>query len=83
MKANGCVVWATIHRPAVAGVSYDRANAKLRAIAADNPRVQVVEWDQAADDHPGWFGSDGVHPSPDGYQARARLYAQAIRRCAP
>jgi murein DD-endopeptidase MepM/ murein hydrolase activator NlpD len=83
VKADGCVVWATIHRPPVAGVSYDKANAKLRAIAADNPRVKVVEWDAAADDHPGWFGSDGVHPSPDGYQARARLYAQAIRGCAP
>jgi len=83
VKADGCVVWATIHRPPVGGVSYDQANAKLRAIAADNPRVQVVEWDAAADDHPGWFGADGVHPSPDGYQARARLYAQAIRGCAP
>jgi murein DD-endopeptidase MepM/ murein hydrolase activator NlpD len=83
VKANGCVVWATIHRPPVGGVSYDKANAKLRAIAADNPQVQVVEWDAAADEHPGWFDADGVHPSPDGYQARARLYAQAIRRCAP
>jgi murein DD-endopeptidase MepM/ murein hydrolase activator NlpD len=83
VQADGCVVWATIHHPAVGGVSYDRANAKLRTIAADNPRVKVVEWDAAADDHPGWFGADGVHPDPDGYQARARLYAQAIRRCAP
>jgi lysophospholipase L1-like esterase len=27
------------------------------------------------------MGADGVHPTPDGYRARAALYAQAIQSC--
>jgi hypothetical protein len=83
VQQGGCVVWATIVRPPQGGVSYDKANAKLRAIAADNPRVQLVDWARAVDERPGLVGGDGVHAGPDGYQQRARMYAQAIRRCSP
>jgi hypothetical protein len=62
---SGCVIWATIHRPAVggpswqgalpgdvaarkpypasaAGIGYAKANAALRALAAQNPNMRLV-----------------------------------------
>ncbi|MGE4226690.1 MAG: peptidoglycan DD-metalloendopeptidase family protein [Vicinamibacterales bacterium] len=81
VKDGGCVVWATIARPPVNGHSYDAANAKLRQIAQSNDRVQLADWAAYVDQHPNVVGSDGVHASPSGYQIRAGLYAQALKRC--
>lgn len=78
---GGCVVWATIVRPPVGGTTYERANTTLRSIGADNPQVIVVDWAAAVRRHPGWLALDGVHPTRAGYEARARLYAEGIRRC--
>jgi lysophospholipase L1-like esterase len=30
---------------------------------------------------PHWLGEDGVHVTAEGYQARARAIARAVRRC--
>ena len=80
---HGCVVWATIVRPAVGGVTYDRANQALAALAAANPGVmRLVPWAQEVAAHPEWLGSDGVHATPAGYSARAQMYAEAARSCA-
>jgi hypothetical protein len=77
---GGCVVWATIVRPPVGGTSYDRANNRLRSLAS--AQVIVVDWADEVRQHPGWIGPDGVHPTPAGYDQRARLYAEGIRQCA-
>jgi hypothetical protein len=42
----------------------------------------VVPWAEQVAHHPGWVGSDGVHGTAAGYQARATLYADAIHACA-
>jgi len=80
VAAGGCVVWATIVRPPQGGSSYDRANARLRSLAS--AQVIVVDWAAQVREHPGWLTGDGVHPTPAGYDQRARLYAEGIRQCA-
>jgi hypothetical protein len=81
-SGHGCVVWATIVRPAVGGVTYARANQALAELAAQNPSVmKLVPWAQQVAAHPEWLGSDGVHATPAGYSARAQMYADAARSC--
>jgi hypothetical protein len=54
-------------------------NNALRAIAARNPELDVVEWQAEADQHPDWWGGDGVHLSPTGYRQRSlRLTAATL-----
>jgi hypothetical protein len=80
--ADGCAVWATIVRPPQGGTSYAQANALLERLAQELPgRVQIVPWAQTVKANPGYVGSDGVHATTQGYQARAQLYAQAIQAC--
>ena len=74
-----CVIWATIVRPPYAGVSYSGYNRALWTIARRHPTLHVLDWAAMAHAHPGWFGSDGVHPSMTGYRARARATARLIR----
>ena len=79
-----CVVWSTIVRPPVGGVSYDAANTTLRSLASGSlaGKLQLVDWATAVASHPSWVpGGDGVHASPEGYRNRAALYAQAIKNC--
>jgi hypothetical protein len=79
---HGCVVWATIVRPAVGGVTYARANQALAELAAENSSVmKLVPWAQQVAAHPEWLASDGVHATPAGYSARAQMYAEAARSC--
>jgi lysophospholipase L1-like esterase len=77
--SSRCVIWATIVRPPYAGVSYSGYNRALRTIARRHPTLHVLDWAAMADAHPGWFGSDGVHPSMTGYRARAAATARLIR----
>jgi hypothetical protein len=79
--ADGCVVWATITRPPVGGVTYAAANRIITQAAADDERLRVVPWAAYTAAHPEVLAADGVHPSPDGYRARAALYAQAAASC--
>lgn len=76
-----CVVWATVVRPPYRGVSYEGYNDALRAAARRLPNLLVLDWAAMAKAHPGWFGADGVHPSMDGYRARAKATARLIERC--
>jgi hypothetical protein len=78
---NGCVIWATIARPPVNGVSYDAANSLLRRMARSESRLRIVPWAEQTAARPSLLGGDGVHPTPAGYQLRARLYAQAAQSC--
>jgi lysophospholipase L1-like esterase len=79
--SSRCVIWATIARPPYAGVSYAGYNRALRTIASRHPTLHVLDWAGMAYAHPGWFGSDGVHPSVSGYRARAKATAGLIERC--
>ena len=79
-----CAIWATVVRPAVAGRSYSPVNRRLKRLAR-RPSCSAV-WSSSRGPQgpppPHWMGPDRVHPTASGYQARARLYADAVRRCA-
>jgi hypothetical protein len=78
---RGCAVWATIRR---GRTSYGGANALLRRLAAEagqEGRLQLAQWAEYTRRHKASIGRDGVHATPAGYLARARLYAEAASRC--
>lgn len=81
---GGCVLWATIARPPLNGVSYRAMNARLEALAAEPElygRLLIVPWKREYDRNRSWRRSDGVHATAEGYAGRARLYAQAAAAC--
>lgn len=80
----GCVIWATIRRPALAGVSYGAANARLQRLAEQSagPRLVLVPWAETVSRAPKLLSRDRVHPTPAGYARRAALFAQAAQACA-
>ena len=45
------------------------------------PNLRIFDWASVARD--GWFISDGIHYTPDGYGARAHLIARALARAFP
>jgi hypothetical protein len=76
-----CVIWATIHAPPRDGQSFDAANAKLYELAAAYPgKLLIVPWAETVAERPELL-ADGVHGTPEGFEVRARLYADAARRC--
>jgi hypothetical protein len=81
---SGCVVWATIARPPIAGHGYDAANAALRRMArADPRRLRLVDWAAKVRVEPTLLGPDGIHPNEAGTAIRAQMYADAARDCPP
>ncbi len=69
------VVMPTIqHQNAVWEANWNQA---LRNVAARRPALHVVEWQAEADQHPSWWGGDGVHLSPTGYKARSQILVAA------
>ena len=69
------VVMATIqHYNPVWEANWNQA---LRNVAARRTQLHVVEWQAEADQHPSWWGGDGVHLSPTGYRARSQVLTQA------
>lgn len=77
-----CVVWATISAPAIGGDTYDEANRALARLADElGDRMQLVDWAAHIRAYPEHMSYDDVHATPEGYRARARLYADAIRAC--
>ncbi|HEX8207785.1 MAG TPA: hypothetical protein VF587_17095 [Solirubrobacteraceae bacterium] len=78
---GSCVIWATIVRPKVGGVSYAQANRLLEQAARDEPRILVVPWARAVRNHRDWLRGDGVHATEEGYRARAEMYAALAESC--
>ncbi len=76
-----CVIWSTIVRPPYNGVSYEGYNRVLRRASARYANFRVFDWKALAQAHPGWFSSDGVHPTAAGYRARAAALARLIKSC--
>ncbi|MEY2534406.1 MAG: hypothetical protein QOF29_2316 [bacterium] len=79
--SNGCVLWATIVRPPLNGVGYQAANSLLRRLAEDDERLRIVPWAEEVAARPSLLGGDGIHATPQGYQARAQLYARSAQSC--
>jgi len=79
--SNRCVVWVNIHRPPYNGISYAGYNRALDQIAATSANLAVVDWNGMVNSNGSLVGGDGVHATPDGYQARAAAIAQALAGC--
>ncbi|HEX5909168.1 MAG TPA: hypothetical protein VFY44_01670 [Thermoleophilaceae bacterium] len=80
---QGCQVWATIARP-VPGGGGEPANRILRDLdggQVSGTKVVVADWADLVSQRPALLAPDGVHGTPEGYRLRARLYADAVRRC--
>lgn len=80
---QGCQVWATIARPVPSGGG-EPANQILRDLdggQVSGTRVVVADWAELIAQQRALLAPDKVHGTPAGYQARARLYADAVRRC--
>jgi lysophospholipase L1-like esterase len=76
-----CVVWATIKRPPVGGVSYHHLNSVLVAQAKRRRNLILYPWLRVARAHPSWFSGDGVHVTATAYNVRAREMAAKIKKC--
>jgi len=76
-----CVVWATIKRPPVGGVSYSHLNHVLVDQAKRRKNLILFHWLRMARQHPSWFGHDGVHVTAAAYKIRARAMAERIKEC--
>lgn len=83
-----CVVLVTVNqasdvfqeRPGVA----ERLNGHIAELAADDPRVQVLDWERLARlEHPEWLSDrDGIHPNDEGQAALAFFTRLALDDCA-
>jgi lysophospholipase L1-like esterase len=51
-------------------------NTALQQLTAEYPNLIIGDWYGRAVIHPEWFEFDEIHPTPDGYIARAELYRQ-------
>lgn len=73
-----CVLWYDVWRVG----THDEVNAQLGSLADEHANLHLVGWHAAAVAHPEWFSYDDVHPSTEGYLARADLATAAIAdRC--
>ena len=79
--ARRCVVWANIVRPPCRHVSYRGYNRVLAREAERRDNLRVVNWVRMVRNHRAWLAADGVHVSAEGYRARARAVAKAVRAC--
>jgi lysophospholipase L1-like esterase len=76
-----CMVVPTIHGFTVNGVDNTGKNAVVHAFAASRPSTQVPDWAGAIATHPELLQSDGLHPTPEGADLRARLIARGVKAC--
>ncbi|WP_318644316.1 MULTISPECIES: acyltransferase family protein [Bifidobacterium] len=53
-------------------------NKMLRAAAAKNPNVGIIDWHGYSEGHSEYFGDDGIHPGMTGAAAYATMLRQAV-----
>jgi Putative Ig domain len=64
------ILWLTLR---AARHPYLTMNDEIRAAAAADPAVNVVDWNLYSRSHPDWFQADGIHPVRAGAEAMAKL----------
>lgn len=69
------ILWLTLR---AARHPYVVMNDAIRAAAASDPSVKVVDWNLFSRNHPDWFQPDGIHPAGDGAEAMALLVHRAL-----
>lgn len=55
-----------------------KTNDVIQALADENDNVQVIPWDQIAEQHPDWFYNDGIHLNGAGRQGFAQAMCDAL-----
>ena len=78
---EGCQVWATIARPPAGEEPANDILRRLDGGQVAGTRVIVADWAELVARKPSLVAPDKVHGTPEGYRARAQLYADAVRRC--
>jgi len=76
-----CMVVPTIHGFTVNGVDNTGKNEVIHSFAASRPGTQVPDWAGAIAARPELLQSDGLHPTPEGADLRARLIARGVEAC--
>ena len=56
----------------------EQSNDSIRALAARNRNVTVIDWAEIAAQNPYWLYSDGIHLQGDGQQAYAAMIRDAL-----
>jgi lysophospholipase L1-like esterase len=77
-----CVIWSTVVRPPLRGVSYNGFNDVLHEVDRESRALRVFDWAALAQANPDWVRGDGVHATSAGYRARAAAVAQLAKACA-
>jgi hypothetical protein len=75
------VFLVTVHVPR----SWERANNRVIVECArqfPEGRVTVIDWNEAASNHPGWLYGDGIHLKPSGGAGFARLINTSVEEAA-
>lgn len=78
LTGNRCVVWPSIWR----GGANESFNEVLAQQAAAGGALRVVDWVGLVERRPELMSGDGVHPTEEGYTARADAIAETVRSCA-
>jgi lysophospholipase L1-like esterase len=81
LAGDRCIVVATINRPPLGGVDVSGLNRVVRRFASETPSAEVVDWRAAAMRSASLLAPDGIHANPQGYAARGRLVADAVKAC--
>ncbi len=76
-----CMVVPTIHGFTVNGIDNSGKNRAVREFAASRPGTQTPDWAGAVAAHPELLQADGLHPTSEGAELRARLIAQGVLGC--
>lgn len=79
LEPSGLVVWPDIVSPPVGGTSFDDFNRALADTRSRDGRLAVAGWTALARENPRWLTADGIHPTEEGYAARAAAIAAMLR----
>ena len=71
------IYWVTVYGAYLAW--QEQSNEVIRAVAAQNDNVTLIDWAAVAPDHGDWLYSDGIHLQPPGQQGYAAMIADAIK----
>ena len=71
------IYWVNVYGQ---GVDWqDSANQTIRQLVKHNRNVHLINWHQAAGQHPDWFYDDGIHLNPSGQTAFVKLVKRNIK----
>ena len=70
------IYWVTVYGTTLSW--QEQSNSSIRAVAAKNPNVTIVDWAALAANHGEWLYSDGIHLQAAGQDAYADMITDAL-----